>query len=115
MTMMARYRMLLAGATVAAALTNGSVANAYTTCPNEVASSGSTYSTSMTFYNESSQTVMLYWLNFQGQRVQYATLQPHQNHYQQTYYQHIWAATDSWGNCIDTFVAGSSHTNVTIY
>jgi hypothetical protein len=64
----------------------------------------STRATTLWFQNRSGETRRLYWLNFDGARVLYSTLQPGERVEQQTYAGHPWVATNRDGQCIAIFV-----------
>ncbi len=41
----------------------------------------------------------LYWIDFNGQWVRYATIPPNGRHVQQTFRGHVWASVNSYGYC----------------
>nr|WP_263429871.1 hypothetical protein [Nannocystis pusilla] len=90
-------------------------AYAYSTCNGERASPATNYSTSFAVTNRSSSAVDLYWLDFQGQRTYYATINPGSRHWQQTYYGHIWVVTTLNGDCLIAFVGPSEHQEFDVY
>lgn len=96
------------------ALTVSSQSFAYFVCPGEVSSPKTGAPTSVYFQNNSSTTVFIYWMNFQGQRVYYYTLQPGQGYSQQTYYRHVWVVSNQAGDCLQTATAGAGFSNVVI-
>ncbi|PWU61729.1 hypothetical protein DLE60_04130 [Micromonospora globispora] len=51
----------------------------------------------MDFVNARSETVVVHWLDYGGQRQQYAILQPGQWYRQQTYVGHPWVVTNAQG------------------
>jgi hypothetical protein len=55
---------------------------------------------SMSFSNQSSQVIKLYWNDFRGQRQLYSTLQPGQTFKITTYPYHYWIATNSTDDCL---------------
>ena len=65
---------------------------------------GSTASTTITFVNKMSQPRLVYWLDFHGNRVLYATLQGGQSASQLTYISHPWVVTDGSNNCIAIYM-----------
>ncbi|MBB4305089.1 hypothetical protein GGD81_004157 [Rhodobium orientis] len=60
--------------------------------PRAVQSPHSNRSTQIRFINSLNSPVELYWINFRGRWVQYATLRPGQSYSQQTYVGHAWIA-----------------------
>lgn len=52
------------------------------------------------------QTVGLYWIDYQGKRVFYAKVPPGGRVKQQTYRTHPWIIANSKGKCLDGLVAG---------
>ncbi len=59
------------------------------------------------FSNYSNQSAYIYWVNYYGQEILYATLAPNRYYWQQTYYNHRWIVRDSTGNQIKDFTARS--------
>ncbi|WP_341718598.1 hypothetical protein QQG74_02095 [Micromonospora sp. FIMYZ51] len=59
--------------------------------------------TSIEFVNLRSRPVILYWLDYQGRRRQYAVIQPSQTHRQHTYVGHPWVVTDGRGWALACF------------
>ncbi|MGH6836257.1 MAG: hypothetical protein ACREC9_12060 [Methylocella sp.] len=49
--------------------------------------------------NTSSNTIRVYWINFEGWRQFYADVLPGRDYVQQTYIYHLWAITDVDENC----------------
>jgi len=65
--------------------------------------------------NQRSNASKIYWLNQQGQRVFYMTLESGAFYTQPTYSEHPWVATDNDGHCTMFFVATTApHQEVTI-
>lgn len=60
--------------------------------------------TSFTLTNHTSETLSLFWLNFQGQRVHYTDVDPGQSKDQKTFVTHPWVVADPGGNCIRLFL-----------
>lgn len=52
----------------------------------------------VTFDNQSSHAVKIYWINFSGDRVLYKTLSPSEKYTQSTFLTHPWVVTDSEDN-----------------
>ncbi|SCG59309.1 hypothetical protein [Micromonospora humi] len=59
------------------------------------------------FVNARSGTVVVYWLDYGGQRQRYAVLGPGQTHHQQTYVGHPWVVTDDRGRALVCFEPAS--------
>jgi hypothetical protein len=57
--------------------------------------------TFVTFVNKTGMKVQVIWLDFEGKRVHYLTLEPNQEYKQQTYLTHPWLITDADGNALD--------------
>jgi serine/threonine protein kinase len=70
---------------------------------NGVRSIEATFSTPLTFVNRSEQTVKVYWLDYQGRRVLYATLQAGETATQQTFLTHPWVITDASDRAWDVY------------
>ena len=69
--------------------------------------------TSFTITNHTSETLSVFWLNFQGQRVKYFDLSPGQTHDQGTFITHPWVVADPKGACIRLFLV-TDPTHITI-
>jgi hypothetical protein len=59
----------------------------------------SAQATQITFINETSEIVALYWLNFHGRRVSYGVMSPGQSLPMNTFATHPWILTDGGGTC----------------
>lgn len=77
-----------------------------------LASSAYAYSTTIRFENSRNEGVSLYWLNYQGQRVWYASIPSGYYVLQQTFATHPWVIVSASGVCLDIFVATPSYGNV---
>ncbi len=55
------------------------------------------------------QPISLYWIDYKGQRVFYAKVQPGARTKQQTYRTHAWIITNQKGRCLDGLVAGQGN------
>jgi hypothetical protein len=53
-----------------------------------------------TLTNRSKNTIILYWLNYEGKRVQYEAVAPGKQVKQPTFLTHPWVVTDPKGRCI---------------
>ncbi len=67
-----------------------------------------TVSTSVAFYNQTSEALSIYWLNYDGQRVFYAALPAGENYEQQTYVSHPWLILTPSGQCLGIYLPASS-------
>jgi hypothetical protein len=56
--------------------------------------------TMITFTNKSGKTVKVYWLDYDGGRVHYQTLEDKESHDQHTYLGHPWLITDEKENAL---------------
>ena len=66
------------------------------------------------FVNASGTTVDIYWLDYEGDRVHYATLAPGGNLAQPTWLTHPWVAVDKAGNCLGYTLSESLSQTYTI-
>lgn len=71
-------------------------------------------STQITFTNESTATVKVYWLNYSGVRVLYRQLLPGRSYVQGTYVTHPWVVANSTGACIGIYLGHGSPSNAII-
>jgi hypothetical protein len=76
--------------------------------------STATAATSIKFVNQSSRTLDIYWLDYNGARVLYWTLSPGQSYDQSTYVGHPWLAVDQDNICRGYVIAGSQAITYTI-
>lgn len=60
--------------------------------------------TSIQFINDTTSTVKVFWLDYGGQRVLYATLAAGQSYIQGSYLTHPWVITNSAGNCLEIYL-----------
>lgn len=58
----------------------------------------------VTFVNKSGEYRGVMWIDFKGQPVSYANLNPGQSYSINTYVTHPWMFTDGPGNCVELFV-----------
>jgi hypothetical protein len=63
-----------------------------------ITSGDSEFETKVTFSNHSQKTIRVYWLNFEGERVLYHTLNPGEEAEQLTFLMHPWLITDEEDN-----------------
>ena len=73
-----------------------------------------TQDTTIFFDNQTNETRYVYWLDFAGQRVLYATLQPGGSVTQQTHAGHVWMITDGDGHCLSIYEAIAEPGKVTL-
>jgi len=57
----------------------------------------------LTIVNYLDHPVLIYWLNYQGNRVLYRTLGPGDGYPQKTFFTHVWLATTEDGSCAGLF------------
>jgi hypothetical protein len=60
--------------------------------------------TLITFRNETSRTIKVYWIDYDGDRISYGTLKPHESKSQQTFLTHPFVLTDLDDKCIGIFL-----------
>ena len=70
----------------------------------KVRSQNSNTPVTVTFVNKSGEYRSVMWIDFKGQPVSYANLDPGQNYTIKTYVTHPWMFTDGPGNCIEMFM-----------
>ena len=63
-----------------------------------ITSINSDVETKITFINQAPETIRIYWLNFEGERVLYHTLKPGESAEQITFLTHPWLITDENDN-----------------
>ncbi|MEO1205007.1 MAG: lysozyme inhibitor LprI family protein [Pseudomonadota bacterium] len=68
----------------------------------------------LTFVNRTGSYRSVMWLNFEGQPVEYANLNPGQQFSVNTYLTHPWMFTDGPGNCIEIFLPNANTTRFEI-
>jgi uncharacterized protein YgiM (DUF1202 family) len=61
--------------------------------------------TSFTIINRAKSTLIIYWLDYQGERQEYFKLEPDETREQDTYKNHPWLVADTAGNCLRIFYA----------
>ncbi|SCL24560.1 von Hippel-Lindau disease tumour suppressor protein [Micromonospora nigra] len=71
-------------------------------------STGGGSETHIDFVNERAERVTVYWLDYGGDRRQYAVLQPGQRHRQHTYVGHPWVVTTAGGRALVCFLPAAS-------
>lgn len=70
--------------------------------------------TTVIFKNQTNQTRLVNWIDYQGKSVRYKNLQPGQSYKQRTFVSHVWRVTDDSGNCIQMSAAKSGADTVSI-
>jgi len=89
-------RLFLAGLFVAIATTNATAQCNW----GAMRSASSNDQRLLTVVNQvSDRTAMLYWIDFNGNKVRYAEIPPYGRHVQQTYRGHVWISENSYGYC----------------
>lgn len=68
----------------------------------------------VTFVNKSGEFRAVMWIDFNGNPVPYANLNPGQSYKTDTFATHAWMFTDGPGNCVEMFVAKSGSTKFNI-
>jgi hypothetical protein len=58
----------------------------------------------LTITNYLDSSVMIYWINYQGNRVLYRTLASGESYRQETFFTHVWLAASQDGSCASLFV-----------
>ena len=94
----------------------GSASQPSASCSNEggLASLSSGISTRISFSNQTSEPKSVYWLNFQGARVLYATLAQGQRLDLRTYLTHPWVIADDSSRCLRVVLPRASGNVVAI-
>ena len=77
-------------------------------------SKGGGQATTIVFDNQTSELRYVYWLDYAGQRVLYATLGPGQSATQQTSAGHVWVVTDEESRCLSVYEAVAAPGKVTL-
>lgn len=70
--------------------------------------------TTIRFENDSPDDVLVYWLDYSGNRVLYAALGPGSFYYQGTYVTHPWVITDTYGECIQMHLSYGTASTATV-
>ena len=70
----------------------------------KVRSQNSDTPVTVTFVNKSGEYRGVMWIDFKGQPVSYANLNPGQKYTINTYLTHPWMFTDGPGNCVEMFM-----------
>lgn len=68
----------------------------------------------VTFANRSSQRVVVWWIDYDGRRVRYASLGPGDSYVQPTFATHPWVVTTGEGTCLRFAVADPALRSITI-
>ena len=70
--------------------------------------------TSVTFVNQTTNDVVLFWVDSAGERQRYASLKPGQQHDQHTFAGHVWLAATTEGRTLAVFEAGDKPSTAVI-
>jgi VHL beta domain len=70
--------------------------------------------TQLKLVNKTAESVDIFWLDYEGKRVQYGTLEPGCVQIQNTYASHPWLFADKQGNAIAIFVASKEQSVATL-
>jgi hypothetical protein len=91
-------------------------ATASSSCSRESSSrsGASRQPTTISIKNDRSAPVRLYWLDPDGNRKLYATIEPGQTRVQQTYLTHPWIVADLSGTCIELYMPTEGSTQVSV-
>lgn len=91
---------------VAIMLATGGARVANANCPGEesLRSKEGKISTAITFLNQGSVPVSIYWVDYQGNRKFYSKLEPGQRYRQQTFITHPWIVTSEGNDCLRMFM-----------
>ncbi len=63
--------------------------------------------TTIRFANRTDRTLKLYWIDSDGTRKAYGTLEPHETQTQHTFTSHVWLVTDADDRPLALYVAGA--------
>jgi hypothetical protein len=105
----------IAGYAIRRALRDRRAIDAVTRLPcsseRDVRSQASEVTLSLTFVNDTTVRVSVYWIDFAGARVFYNSLEPGASYTQSTYVTHPWVVVDPSGKCLALVVpiAPGSH------
>jgi hypothetical protein len=88
-----------------------SASNSGCPAPGSVRSDNSAQRASLEFQNRSGRRVDIFWLDYNGGRKHYKTLNPGQNYTQSTFATHPWIAVDPSGRCIGGVFRANSGRN----
>jgi Trypsin-like peptidase domain/VHL beta domain len=72
------------------------------------------FSTNLLFRNSSTTDISLFWLNHEGKRTFYYTLQKGAQYSLRTYISHPWVVVDEQGRCLELVLPGKSATMVDV-
>jgi hypothetical protein len=108
-------RVLLCLAATVAILVSGASAEA-AACKQGAKSKKSNVPVKVKFVNKSGEYRGVFWLDYKGQMVNYANLNPGESYTIDTFVSHPWAFTDGPGNCIEMFypAKGKNRYNLTV-
>jgi hypothetical protein len=72
-------------------------------------------STYVNFVNRRDDVIRAYWINYQGERVFYAQLDPDRSYRQQTFVSHPWVITDRNNRCLSIYFPRANETSKVVY
>ena len=104
-------------ATLAASISCGAHQSwAESACPSEATlrSVASTQHTHITFQNARPRVVNIFWIDYDGRRYFYHSLESGESQSFDTYATHPWVATDASGNCVGVYFADVGENHVSI-
>ncbi len=86
------------------------------TCAGEgqIKSASTDISTEITFTNNSSAARQIFWIDFEGARVQYGNIAPGASHVQPTFLGHAWMIADKDADCIGLYFAETASRAVSL-
>ncbi len=84
------------------------LAHSFDSSPVYLTSVQSQSTVAMTIDNFRSESVSLFWVDFSGREIQYATLQPQGEWNQPTYPGHVWKVRNSRGDEVQTLIASKN-------
>ncbi|MFO0994860.1 MAG: hypothetical protein U1E67_23350 [Hyphomicrobiales bacterium] len=85
-------------------------------CMQGAKSKKSTNPVKVKFVNKSGEYRGVFWLDYKGQMVNYANLNPGESYTVDTFVSHPWVFTDGPGNCIEMYypAKGKNRYNITV-
>jgi len=86
------------------------------TCPGEgqIKSASTDISTEITFTNNSGAPRQVFWIDFEGVRVQYGNIAPGASHIQPTFLGHTWLIADKDADCLGLYFAETAPRTVSL-
>lgn len=86
------------------------------TCPGEgqIKSASTDINSEITFTNNSGKTRQIFWIDFEGVRVQYGNIAPGATHVQPTFLGHAWLIANQDADCLGLYFAESANRSVSL-